>query len=107
MLLVGETINAGNSTARVKNYYSANGLIVLMDVNGTFESGTTITGTDSGTVLTLSNFTINRDYDLGYEDLNWDNINAISLDNGSIIALDAHFTGKSSQDYQSTNVITI
>ena len=41
-----EVIRVGNSSARVKNFY-ANGLIVLMDIQGEFKAGDTISGDDS------------------------------------------------------------
>lgn len=104
-----ETVRAGNSTARIKNYYPDTGLVVLYDINGSFDVGTTITGDDSGTTLTLSEFAITRDYDLYYEPEYWQSIieNIIYTDNGEIVALDAHFTGKLNQDYQTTYLVVV
>jgi len=105
-LLKGETVRSGNNTARVKNLY-ANGLIVLMDINGTIQAGTTITGDDSEETITLSAFEISDAFDLYYDEgsINEYLDNLIVQDNGAFIAQDAHFTGKDSQNYQITNYI--
>lgn len=107
-LRFGEVVRAGNSTARVKNYYSANGLVVLMDVSGDFKAGTTIVGDDSGTSLTLSNFVISDPYDLYYEDNTLFEIidDLVSIDTGELVAIDEYFTGDESQDYQTDGLVT-
>jgi len=105
-LLRGEIIRAGNNTARVKNVY-ANGLIVLTDVSGTIESGTTITGDDSGETITLSTFAITTEYDLYYEDGYLIEGDYVTLDSGAFVVQDAHFTGTPSQNYQRDNYIVL
>lgn len=104
-----EVVRSGNSTARVKNFYPESGLLVLMDIQGSFESGMTIVGDESGETLTLSNFTISREYDLGFEPTYWENVlsNVVYDGNGELIALEEHFTGKPSQDYQTTYLVVI
>jgi hypothetical protein len=104
-----EIVRSGNSQARIKNYYPDTGLIVLYDIKGVIEAGSTIVGDESGTTTTLTNFVIAREFDLGYEPDYWDYIleNGIYDDSGDFIALDAHFTGKPSQDYQTTYWIVL
>jgi len=106
MPLRNEIIRVGNSTGRVKNYY-ANGLIVIYDVEGSFESGQTVTCDDSGESFVLSNFSIEDKYDMYYDEWEFDlaNSSIITLDDGAYVATDAHFTGAPSQDYQTTNLI--
>ncbi len=101
-----EVIRVGNSSARVKNFY-ANGLIVLIDINGEFKVGDVIAGDDSGTVYTLNNFELRKDYDTFYEPTIWDELAdlIITQDNGAVIVLDAAITGKASQDYQPDFVV--
>lgn len=110
-----EIVRAGNSQARVKNYYPETGLIVLMDIKGTIGPGSTIVGDDSGTTLTLTEFTISDEYDLGFDPTYWSDpleINGLSIldsvihdEAGEFLALEEHFTGKPSQDYQTTYLI--
>lgn len=102
-----EIVRSGNSMARLKNYYPDTGLVVLYDIKGVFEPGDTIIGDDSGTILTLSEFTISYDYDLYYEPEYWQQVLPIVIydGNGKIVALDAHFTGLPSQDYQTTYLV--
>lgn len=104
-----ERVRAGNSTARVKNYYPDTGLLVLYDIQGSFEEGTTITGDDSGSTITFSEFTVSLVYDIYYDPDPWEPIlpDIVTLDDGSYVALDAHFTGKESQEYQTVNLVTL
>ena len=104
MPFLNEVIRLGNTTARIKNYY-ANGTIVLYDIRGSLSTGDTITCDDSGEIITLTNFAITDDYDLYYEDFDWDDDGLVVQDNGAFIAQDAHFTGLTSQNYQTTNLI--
>lgn len=101
-----EVIRVGNSSARVKNFY-ANGLIVLMDIQGEFKAGDTISGDDSGYTYTLNNFEIRADFDTFYDPTIWTELADITItqDNGSVIVLDAAITGKPSQDYQPDYVV--
>jgi hypothetical protein len=101
-----ETIRIGNSTARIKNIY-ANGLIVIYDVRGSMEAGDTVTCDESGETITLTNFAITSDYDLYYDDFDfeWTDDRIVVQDDGQYVAQDAHFTGLPSQDYQKTNIV--
>ena len=103
-----EVVRSGNSSARVKNFY-ANNLIVLIDINGEFKAGDTITGDDSGYSYTLNSFGLGKDYDSGFVTEIWDELEpvAITLDDGRWVVQDAHFSGKPSQDYQPDNVIIV
>lgn len=102
-----ETVRAGNSTARIKNYYPDTGLIVLMDVEGSFEPGMTIIGDESGESVVLNEFVISRDYDLYYDPTHWENVteNVIFDGNGEMVAQDNYFTGGLNQDYQTTYLV--
>ena len=93
--------------ARLKNYYPDTGLVVLYDISGVFEAGDTIIGDESGTILTLSEFTLSYDYDLYYEPQYWEQVLPIVIydGNGQIVAEDYHFTGLPSQDYQTTYLV--
>ena len=104
-----ETVRAGNSTARVKNYYPDTGLLVLYDINGEFAEGSIITGDDSGSTVVFSEFTVSFDYDIYYDPDPWEAIlpNIVSLDSGSYVATDAFFTGLESQEYQTENLVVI
>lgn len=104
-----EVVRSGNSTARVKNYYPDTGLLVLYDIQGEFTEGSTITGDDSGTTVTFSEFTVSFDFDIYYDPDPWETFlpNIVSLDSGSFVALDTHFTGKPSQEYQTQNLVVI
>lgn len=37
----------------------------------------------------------------------WDTTYYLELDEGGIVALDAHFTGLETQDYSNTNVVVV
>jgi hypothetical protein len=102
-----EVVRSGNSQARVKNYYPDTGLLVIYDIYGVFQVGDTIIGDDTGTTLTLSEFNISYDYDLYYDPEYWDSVlpDVIADGNGEIIAMDEHFTGVLSQDYQTTYLL--
>lgn len=104
-----EIVRSGNSQARVKNFYPETGLLVLYDIHGDIGVGSTIVGDDSGTTLTLTQFNISLEYDLGYEPDYWETYleKAIYDGNGNLVALEEHFTGKPSQDYQTTYMVTI
>jgi hypothetical protein len=104
---IEEIVRSGNTTARVKNYYPETGLLVLYDIQGTLETGMTVVGDDSGVSTTLDNFVIADEYDLGYEPTNWtDILDSVIYDgNGNLVAQEEHFTGKSSQDYQTTFMV--
>lgn len=106
--IYNEVVTSGNSTARVKYYNEQTGLIVLYDIRGTFGPGSTIVGEDSGTTLTLTNFSIDSTFDLGYDDDDFEAIfeNTIYDEgSGEMIALDDHFTGKKTQDYQTKYLV--
>lgn len=87
-----ETVRAGNSTARVKNFYPDTGLLVLYDIRGTIAAGTTIVGDSSGTTKTFANFVISKEYDLGYEPIVQSlPIHYIFTDDGEAIVTDDYY----------------
>lgn len=103
--ILNETVTAGNSQARVKNFYPESGLIVLYDIEGVIGAGSTIVGQTSGTTLTLSNFTISDEYDLGYEPTTIVDIleNVVYDGNGNLVVLDQYFLNPTSTDYYVVN----
>lgn len=109
MWRVGEVVRTGNSTGIVKSYNSDTNFIVITNINGSFESGNFITGDDSGASGILNNFSIDDQYDIGFADTSWDDIAeiAVTIDTGAYVAIDEHFDGTPSQDYQTENVVTI
>lgn len=104
-----EVVRAGNSTARVKNYYPDTGLLVLYDIEGVFEPGSVVIGDDSGTTLTLTEFNLAREFDLYYDPTYWEPVLPIAIydGNGELVALEEHFTGTPSQDYQTTYLVVL
>jgi len=103
-----ETVKAGNSTATVKNYY-ANNLIILMNVQGHFESGMTITGDISGTQKLLTDFVIDDKYDLEYDYTGWTDLLPliVTLDTGIFVTLEGHIDATPAQEADSTDMVTI
>lgn len=105
---IGETVRSGNATARVKSYNKVTGFLVLMNIEGDIRAGSTVVGDDSNFIKTFSSFTISNEYDLGFADTSWDNTeNNIVLDDGAFVAIDRHFDGSPSQDYQTTYMVTL
>lgn len=102
-----EIVRSGNSMARVKNYYPDTGLLVIYDIYGVFGVGDTIIGDESGTTLTLTEFNISYDFDLYYDPNYWEETLPFVIydDSGEFVALDEHFTGLPSQDYQTTYLV--
>lgn len=107
--MYNEIVRSGNSQARVKNFYPETGFIVLHDIKGEIGAGSTIVGDESGTVLTLSQFTISDEFDFGYEPTHWqDALDTLIYDgNGNLIALEQHFTGLLNQDNQTTYLVRV
>lgn len=103
-----ETIRSGNSTATLKNYY-ANNLIILMNVQGSFEAGMAITGDLSGTTLVLSNFSIEDKYDLDYDYTGWDELLPIIVtqEDGEFVTLEGHSDATPPQESDSIDMVTI
>jgi hypothetical protein len=102
-----EVVRSGNSQARVKNYYPDTGLLVIYDIYGVFQVGDTLVGDETGTTLTLSEFNISYDFDLYYDPDYWESVlpNVVYDGNGEFVALEEHFTGLPSQDYQTTYLV--
>lgn len=102
-----EIVRSGNSQARVKNYYPETGFIVLHDIKGDIHQGSTIVGDESGTVLTLTEFNVAFEYEMGYEATYFEPYlqNAVYDGNGNLVAIDAHFTGNLNQDRQITYMV--
>lgn len=105
---VGEIVRSGNSTGTVKSYNVDTKFITIININGTFESGSFITGDDSGANGVLNGFVASDVFeDTAYDTSNFDDIaNFICTDSGEFIAIDAHFNNTPSQEYQTENIIT-
>lgn len=106
---INEIVRSGNSTARVKSYNSTTRTIVLMDIVGDIKDGSVIRGDESGTTGTLNGFEISYKYEADqYADTSWDEIDYFVYDgDGELVALDQHFNGKESQDYQTTYLVRV
>lgn len=99
---INETVRAGNVTARVKNYYANTDLLVLYDIKGVIQAGTTVIGDTSGTIKTFANFTISDEYDLGYEPdgIFSDTYFLVNDNNEYIVTDDYYINGETNiQDY--------
>lgn len=116
---LNEIVRSGSATARVKSFNEQTGFLVLFDIVGEINPGDYIVGDDSGTAKTITNFDLNfEEYDKDeYADTRWNDFeNFIHDDNfhpgsgaglGDYIALEEHFTGKPSQDFQTTYLVRI
>jgi hypothetical protein len=92
MFYVGEVVRAGNASAIVQKYDSETGFIVLNNIDGAIESGSTIVGEESGETLTLTDFEISKTYSLSPYD-EWGDWGdefefMITQDDGTIITTD-------------------
>lgn len=122
--------SSSGATANLRSYNASTGLITLYHINGTIKPGDTIYGQDSGMSVMLNNFKT-FDYDsqgfpieeeyskIQYEDTRWDevqdnliyvasDVTSSSLDSSysaDYVALEEHFNGKDSQDYQVTYLV--
>jgi len=115
MPLRNDIVTIGNYTARIKNYYKQNGVVVLYDVypydaQPNIVSGLTMTTQDGGETIVLnsSNFIVDWEPSgTNYDEWEFD-INSSSLltCSSGIVCTDVHFTGDmQTQDYQTTNMI--
>lgn len=105
---VNEIVRSGNSTARVKSFNTATSFIVLFDIQGSFPDGCTIVGDDSGTSGILNGFTVSDAYDgEEYATDAWDELDYFVGDENGLLAIDEHFNGTVSQDYQTTYLVKI
>ena len=113
MFYYNEVVRSGNNTARIKNFYEANNLIVLMDISGEFKTGDTIVGDDSGYSYTFTNFNKSVEYDIAFDPTLWDangtlSQNLITTDDGNAVVLDAFFGNTTaSRNYNPTYVVTL
>jgi hypothetical protein len=132
---INEKVTTANSSARVQSFNKKTNFIVLVNIErdansfpkliteedfanfdfesykrGEFANGSIIVGAESGTVATLTNFSISLDYsDSVYGDTSWEDLDNMVFESGDgrceLIGIDEHFTGLPSQDYQSTYLI--
>lgn len=105
-----EVIRSGNNSARVKNYYEANNLIVLMDISGEFKAGDTIVGDDSGYSYTFTSFEKNVNYDIYYDPTIWDANSsfmqiAIVQDDGQMVVTDDFFVDTTASRNNNTKYV--
>lgn len=105
---INEIVTSGSSTARIKSYDKDTGYMVIMDMQGDdFYSGCTIVGAESGSVGTLSNFSVDDELEKDeYTNTEWDDLDNMVFDgDGNLVGIDEHFTGLLSQDYQTTYIV--
>lgn len=108
--LINELVRHGNSTGRVQSYNKDTRFIVLMDIQGSFPNGAFIVGEESGSSGFLNLFSVADEYSgVIYASTEWDDIDNMIHESGDgpceLIALDEHFTGLPSQDYQTTFIV--
>lgn len=108
--LINEIVYNGNSTAKVQSYNSETRFIVLKDIQGEFPDGCFITGAESGASGILNGFRVSEDYSSEeYGNTEWNDLNNMVFESGDgpceLIAIDEHFTGLPSQNYQTNHII--
>lgn len=81
-------------------YNAANGHIAINNITGEFSAGQTIHGVESGFTMTLQSFTQRDEMaEFTYDQTNW-----VVSDTG-VVAIDDHFTGNPSQEYQDDHIV--
>lgn len=108
--LINEIVRRGNSTAKIQSYNNQTSFIVLMDIEGEFPDGSIITGDESGETGILNGFSVSEIYSSeDYASTEWEDLDNMVFESGDgpceLVAIDEHFTGKLSQDYQSTHIV--
>jgi hypothetical protein len=94
MFARNEIVRSGNSTAKVKYWDSANNIIVLYDIVGSFGAGSTIVGDDNNGTLLLETFTLDSEVNQYYYDLHFDDpgdaeiYEYVVVDDGDYVVLD-------------------
>jgi hypothetical protein len=96
--ILGGNLNIGNGQASA----------VLQNMGtSTPQAGQTLVGQDSGNSLTLTNFERSNAYDHANTSVDYTEVMIVAVtDDAGVIAVDQHFTGKPSQDYNSDYVVT-
>lgn len=94
-------VSSGGANGIVQYYSEANGHVAIHSWVGDFSAGDTVTGQESGFSVTLPASFAGRDEmaEPSYDTTIW-----VAADNG-LIALDEHFTGLPSQDYQQDYIV--
>ena len=111
-LNIGELVSVGGQVVgQVKNFINiGNGQAsaVLQNMGtSTPQAGQTLVGQDSGNSLTLTNFERSNAYDHANTSVDYTEVMIVAVtDDAGVIAVDQHFTGKPSQDYNSDYVVT-
>ena len=108
--LINEIVRNGNSSAKVQSFDKTTNFIVLMDIEGDFPDGCIITGDESGESGILNGFSVADIYSSSdYGSTEWGDLDNMVVESGDgpreLVAIDEHFTGKLSQDYQSTHIV--
>ncbi len=111
-LNIGELVSInGQIVGQVKNFINigngqASAILQNMGTQ-TPQSGQTLVGQDSGNSLTLINFERSSAYDRANTSVDYTEVMIVAVtDDAGVIAVDQHFTGKPSQDYNSNYVVT-
>ncbi len=111
-LNIGELVHIGDQlVGQVKNFITIGNdqaSVVLQNMATiTPQSGQTLVGLDSGNSLTLTNFERSDAYDHANTSVDYTEVMIVAVtDDAGVIAVDQHFTGKPSQDYNSKYVVT-
>jgi hypothetical protein len=105
---VRETVYIGNSyessiaNGWINRYVTANGYVEIANSKGTFAAGQIIYGVDSGFSLTLTEFNLKLLDLWDFEDGDY-----VVQDDGQFVALDAHFTGDDSEQFQTEHLVVL
>lgn len=111
-LQIGELVKVGTQLmGLVKNFTAgggSSGQVVLQNMPQGFtpQAGDTLVGQDSGATFQLTDFTRDNSYDDANTAPDYtDVLNIAVTDDFGVIAVDEHFTGKSSQDYNTDYIV--
>lgn len=114
--LQGERVFTGDSietaqTIGYVNYKNDTNQLEIINVQGReLNYGETLTGEDSGHKQLIWDLNFNNRVIGSYYEWDMENTGVgayITLDEGPLIGLDAHFTGKDSQDYQPDYILVL
>lgn len=121
--LFEKVVSDKGAKAVLRSHFPETDLITLTNIEGTIQSGDIITGLDSGMQKTFTVFDDDqvKYSQIEYKDPRWDLVRdslihfvedlTITYENPAFnsgyLALDEHFNGKESQDFQTTYLVRI
>lgn len=111
-LNIGELVSInGQVVGRVKNFIdigNSQASVVIQNMGSqTPQVGQTLVGQDTENSLVLTNFERSDAFDYANTSVDYTEVMIVAVtDDAGVIAVDQHFTGKPSQDYNSKYVVT-